>query len=45
MTPALPGEGQWKPQGGDAFVRKLDGLPPAFMTTFIRADRSRKATR
>ncbi|WP_437683728.1 hypothetical protein [Sorangium sp. So ce131] len=45
VTPALPGEGQWNPQGGDAFVRKLDGLPPAFMTTFIRADRSRKATR
>ncbi|WP_437878936.1 hypothetical protein [Sorangium sp. So ce513] len=45
VTPALPGEGQWKPQGGDAFVRKLEGLPPAFMTTFIRADRSRKATR
>ncbi|WP_437642153.1 hypothetical protein [Sorangium sp. So ce854] len=45
VTPALPGEGQWKPQGGDAFVRKLEGLPPAFMTTFIRADRARKATR
>lgn len=45
VTPALPGEGQWNPQGGDAFVRKLDGLPPAFMTTFIRSDRSRKATR
>ncbi|WP_434048679.1 MULTISPECIES: hypothetical protein [Sorangium] len=45
VTPALPGEGQWNPQGGDAFVRKLEGLPPAFMTTFIRADRSRKATR
>ncbi|WP_437494464.1 hypothetical protein WME75_22630 [Sorangium sp. So ce1014] len=45
VTPALPGEGQWNPQGGDAFVRKLDGLPPAFMTTYMRADRSRKATR
>ncbi|WP_437283143.1 hypothetical protein WME90_21975 [Sorangium sp. So ce375] len=45
VTPPLPGEGQWNPQGGDAFVRKLDGLPPAFMTTFLRTDRSRKATR
>ncbi|MGK4004313.1 hypothetical protein WMF31_16885 [Sorangium sp. So ce1036] len=45
VTPPLPGEGQWTPQGGDAFVRKLDGLPPAFMTTFLRADRARKATR
>ncbi|WP_437979033.1 hypothetical protein WMF11_23675 [Sorangium sp. So ce295] len=45
VTPPLPGEGQWNPQGGDAFVRQLDGLPPAFMTTFLRTDRSRKATR
>ncbi len=26
-------------------MRQLDGLPPAFMTTFLRTDRSRKATR
>ena len=45
VTPALPGEGQWNPQGGDAFVRKLPGLPPAFMTTFIRSDRTHKVTR
>lgn len=45
VTPPLPGEGQWNPQGGDAFVRKLPGLPPAFMTTFLRPDRSRKVVR
>lgn len=45
VTPALPGEGEWNPQGGDAFLRKLPGLPPAFMTTFIRPDRSRKVVR
>jgi hypothetical protein len=45
VTPALPGEGEWNPQGGDAFVRRLPGLPPAFLTTFLRADRSRKVTR
>jgi len=45
VTPPLPGEGEWNPQGGDAFLRKLPGLPPAFMTTFIRPDRSRKVVR
>ncbi|EYF03685.1 hypothetical protein [Chondromyces apiculatus] len=45
VTPPLEGEGQWRQQGGDEFLRKLPGLPPAFVTTFIRPDRSRKVVR
>ena len=45
ITPALPGEGQWNPQDKDPFIRKIEGLPPAFVTTYIRPDRSRKTTR
>ena len=45
VTPALPGEGQWNLQDHDPFVRTNPGLPPAFLTTFIRSDRERKATR
>ncbi len=45
ITPALPGEGQWNPQDKDPFVRRVEGLPPAFVTTYIRPDKSRKTTR
>lgn len=45
ITPALPGEGQWNPQDKDPFVRTLEGLPPSFVTTYIRPDKSRKTTR
>lgn len=45
VVPALPGEGQWNAQDKDPFIRTNEGLPPAFLTTFIRSDRSRKATR
>ncbi|MDI1436969.1 hypothetical protein [Polyangium sorediatum] len=45
ITPALPGEGQWNPQDKDPFIRRIEGLPPAFVTTYIRPDRSRKTTR
>lgn len=45
ITPALPGEGQWNPQDKDPFVRRIEGLPPAFVTTYIRPDKSRKTTR
>ncbi len=45
IQPALPGEGQWHPLDRDPFVRTNDGLPPAFLTTFIRSDSTRKATR
>jgi hypothetical protein len=45
VQPALPGEGQWHPLDRDPFVRTNEGLPPAFLTTFIRSDNTRKATR
>jgi hypothetical protein len=45
VLPALPGEGQWNPQDTDPVVHVAAGLPPAILTTFIRSDRGRKATR
>jgi hypothetical protein len=45
VEPALPGEGQWNPQEKDPFIRRIEGLPPAFLTTYIRPDRSRKVVR
>jgi hypothetical protein len=45
VTPALPGEGQWNAKEEDAWFRQQPGLPSAFLTTFIRSDRGRKATR
>jgi hypothetical protein len=45
VVPPLAGEGQWHPLDKDPFVRTNEGLPPAFLTTFIRTDRERKATR
>ncbi|MEZ4309928.1 MAG: hypothetical protein R3F14_17965 [Polyangiaceae bacterium] len=45
VTPALQGEGQWNPQDSDPVIRVAPGLPPAMLTTFIRSDRGRKATR
>jgi hypothetical protein len=45
ITPALAGEGQWNPQDKDPFVRRAEGLPPSFVTTYIRPDKSRSTTR
>jgi len=45
VTPVLPGEGQWNSLDADPFVRTNEGLPSAFLTTFIRTDPTRKATR
>jgi hypothetical protein len=45
VVPALGSEGQWNSLDKDPYVRKNEGLPPAFLTTFIRTDRTRKATR
>ena len=45
VVPALNGEGQWNALDHDPYVRTNPGLPPAFLTTFIRTDRARKATR
>ncbi len=45
VTPALEGEGQWNAKDDPSFFRGQPGLPPVFLTTFIRSDRGRKATR
>lgn len=45
VEPALPGEGEWNAKDDPAFYKQHPGLPPTFLTTFIRSDRSRKATR
>jgi hypothetical protein len=45
VTPALPGEGQWNAKEDPAFFRNQPNLPPTFVTTFIRSDQTRKATR
>lgn len=45
VTPALPGEGEWNAKVEDGFFRSQPNLPPVFLTTFIRSDQSRKATR
>ncbi|HHH11896.1 MAG TPA: hypothetical protein ENK23_07475, partial [Sorangium sp.] len=41
----LPGEGKWNAKSDDPFIHTLPGLPPTFVTTFIRGDRRRQATR
>jgi hypothetical protein len=45
VKPALPGEGEWTGKDDDEFVHTLPGLPPTFVTTFIRGDQRRKTTR
>lgn len=45
VTPVLKGEGVWRAKDHDPFIHQLPGLPPTFVTTFIRGDRRRKATR
>jgi hypothetical protein len=45
VTPALQNEGAWQPKDEDPFIHTLPGLPPTFVTTFIRSDQRRKATR
>ena len=45
VTPALASEGEWNAREDDPFIQTLPGLPPAFVTTFIRSDRLRKTSR
>lgn len=45
VTPVLDGEGEWRAKDHDPFIHQLPGLPPTFVTTFIRGDVRRKATR
>lgn len=45
VTPSIAGEGKWILIDRDPFVRNTPGLPPAFATTFVRADKARLSTR
>ncbi len=45
VTPELPGEGEWNAKDDAAFFRQQPNLPATFITTFIRTDPTRKATR
>lgn len=45
LSPPLPGEGRWILLEHDPFITPAPGLPPAFVTTFVRTDRERADTR
>ncbi len=45
VKPTLDGEGEWRAKDHDPFVHQIPGLPPTFVTSFIRSDIRRKATR
>jgi len=45
ISPALPGEGQWILLDHDPFIHMTPGVPSAFVTTFLRADKARLSTR
>lgn len=45
ILPPLAGEGQWVPLDADPFILTNPGAPPAFVTSYIRADRERQYTR
>jgi len=45
VLPALPGEGQWISLEHDPFIRQTKGVPSAFVTSFVRADKTRHETR
>ena len=45
VTPPLAGEGEWIALDRDPFITPNPGAPPAFVTSFIRADKGRPQTR
>lgn len=45
LSPPLAGEGHWIALDQDPFIRQAPGLPAAFVTTFLRADKERADTR
>jgi hypothetical protein len=45
VTPPLAGEGEWIALDRDPFITPNPGAPPAFVTSFIRADKARPQTR
>lgn len=45
LNPPLKGEGEWIVLDKDPFLANVPGAPPAFATTFVRADKERMETR
>jgi len=45
VKPALAGEGKWIVLDHDPFITDIPGTPSAFVTTFVRADKTRPQTR
>lgn len=45
VTPTLEGEGEWNAKTDTNWFRQQPNLSTTFVTTFIRTDRTRKATR
>ena len=45
LSKPIEGEGQWIPLENDPFIRQNQGVPPAFLTSFVRTDRKRSYTR
>jgi hypothetical protein len=45
IAPPLPGEGAWIMLDRDPFIRQTPGVPGAFVTSFVRTDKERLATR
>lgn len=45
VTPTLPGEGEWNAKTDTNWFRQQPNLSTTFVTTFIRTDKTRKATR
>jgi hypothetical protein len=41
LSPALEGEGKWRPLGDDPFIQTNPNAPAPFVTSFIRTDRKR----
>ncbi|MBM4358806.1 MAG: hypothetical protein FJ096_11945 [Deltaproteobacteria bacterium] len=39
ITPTLQNEGVWQAKVDDPFIHSLPGLPPTFVTTYLRSDR------
>ena len=45
LAPPIAGEGKWIPLEGDPFIATNPGVPSPFVTTFVRPDKQRQATR